>query len=844
MSDNCTNASGASVVCYQILPSSQLITSIWLSAIGGLLCLIGFVYLRGSPTWRNILHKRATQIPELLFRPPPLRLTGLYRIWSWLIPVFTLSDADLITTAGLDPLMLIRFIQLGIQMFLPFTFVGASVLLPVYSTAGGLASSNSTANTNEFMLQTMSNIPRKSERIWAPVVVMLVGTAWCLFCLWCHSRSYAALRLLHIRGGGLLRELGLASDGDTSSLQGVMHIVGTYGKNTSAKDNGEPKSGEKESNGTAVDNTENVKRQRPSGPWRVALHTAWRAANPVAMLRNDIDLVEDTLVGLEAHLAERRRNERRAKLVKAKSEHRAEESCTSESVALKAQKEEPSKLIGDIRYEDWGPAVSAAEIPEAVCPWWLPSEECPASVNPVLQGGGILLGKTPAGLRSRVRAKRGNAEYWAPMASYVVLYRIAGPTQASQWESLQDQFRRLNNDEQEEADQDEGNFDERNESVFGSNSLLQEGGSSMQLGGENSQVNEQDDNGNNSGLQGTSTKPTASERNNSTITDSQKSTKASSRVVSDLGDRGKALERILGRLFPDTFQELMPVYCHKTADKAVLEWDNIAAELAGMETTLENARKKGGEALKIRNESDGSNGSATISADVETGLSVEKVESQTVEDTKQPKKEKKKKIKTIEEMVEEIDRLKVELVAQEAKVLAARAAVFENPLDTAYFALFTSQKDALIASKGHIGAAPDINMTAELAPGPDEVNWEGLWAGWQERWWRTVLFCVIPMVIIVLFPIGPLVGALTNLPTAICGGTPETNSLYWPWLCESGGWQWFVEALFTGILPVFISTFWDTFVMPLLLYLIMQAQRCHASFSALDQAIIKGFFGK
>ena len=32
--------------------------------------------------------------------------------------------------------------------------------------------------------------------------------------------------------------------------------------------------------------------------------------------------------------------------------------------------------------------------------------------------------------------------------------------------------------------------------------------------------------------------------------------------------------------------------------------------------------------------------------------------------------------------------------------------------------------------------------------------------------------------------------------------------------------------------------------MPLVLYMITQAQRCHPSFSVLDQAIIKGFYGK
>lgn len=45
------------------------------------------------------------QISDLLFRPPPLKFGGLNKVWSFLFPVFNLSDGDLFKTGGLDSLV-------------------------------------------------------------------------------------------------------------------------------------------------------------------------------------------------------------------------------------------------------------------------------------------------------------------------------------------------------------------------------------------------------------------------------------------------------------------------------------------------------------------------------------------------------------------------------------------------------------------------------------------------------------------------------------------------------------------------------------------------------------------
>lgn len=70
--------------------------------------------------------------------------------------------------------------------------------------------------------------------------------------------------------------------------------------------------------------------------------------------------------------------------------------------------------------------------------------------------------------------------------------------------------------------------------------------------------------------------------------------------------------------------------------------------------------------------------------------------------------------------------------------------------------------------------------------------------------------------------------ALPHMPLhpAVHHPGAETNSLYWPWYCNSTSfWQHLLKALLTGVLPSIISTVWDTYALPLLFYFLAQA-RC------------------
>ena len=97
MSDNTTSEFTETNVS-----TSDLVTSIWVSAAVGALLLLLWAAVRGP--LRSIYTKRA-QLPDLAWRPPPLKLLGLQRLWGYLGPVFTVSDGELLRSAGLDALV-------------------------------------------------------------------------------------------------------------------------------------------------------------------------------------------------------------------------------------------------------------------------------------------------------------------------------------------------------------------------------------------------------------------------------------------------------------------------------------------------------------------------------------------------------------------------------------------------------------------------------------------------------------------------------------------------------------------------------------------------------------------
>lgn len=58
----------------------------------------------------NRIYLNRLHLPQVSLKPPALVLHGWRRLWCWLHPVFTVPDATLIRSAGLDALVTQRIL--------------------------------------------------------------------------------------------------------------------------------------------------------------------------------------------------------------------------------------------------------------------------------------------------------------------------------------------------------------------------------------------------------------------------------------------------------------------------------------------------------------------------------------------------------------------------------------------------------------------------------------------------------------------------------------------------------------------------------------------------------------
>jgi Late exocytosis, associated with Golgi transport len=144
-------------------PSCRL----WFSSLLGLLCYIGFVVFRT----KFRLYFARLDMPQVSRKPPEMRTDGHHRFWSWLVPVFAVSDDDLLASAGLDALVAMRIISFGMMLFLPVTIVVTAILLPInyndnYYTNEAEDGNYQDDYTTVFIRLTMSNLTPGTRFMW------------------------------------------------------------------------------------------------------------------------------------------------------------------------------------------------------------------------------------------------------------------------------------------------------------------------------------------------------------------------------------------------------------------------------------------------------------------------------------------------------------------------------------------------------------------------------------------------------------------------------------------------------------------------------------------------------
>ncbi|KAI3425049.1 hypothetical protein D9Q98_008427 [Chlorella vulgaris] len=198
-SSSCLNTT--SPVCYSTAISGEnLITGMWVNLILGLLCYLAFVLFRGMRGF-EFYHARLL-LPTVSRKPPQLALHGHRRLWGWLQPVFTVSDEELVRSAGLDALVGIRIISFGVMLFLPMTLGGMAVLLPINYTSDYYKQIAEEEGMDEytsvFMRMTISNIRQRSPLLWVHFVFVYLNVFWASWLIIEYYKEYIALRQTYL----------------------------------------------------------------------------------------------------------------------------------------------------------------------------------------------------------------------------------------------------------------------------------------------------------------------------------------------------------------------------------------------------------------------------------------------------------------------------------------------------------------------------------------------------------------------------------------------------------------------------------------------------------------------
>ena len=114
------------------------------------------------------------------------------RLFRWIPAGFRASDDEILQKCGLDTLMFLRFLRLGHKLAL--LAIGCSVVLfPLYATATGNSSTSQSA-VDPLTRISMSNLPEKSDRLWAPTAIAFVMATYAMRLLVKEYKLYVRYR--------------------------------------------------------------------------------------------------------------------------------------------------------------------------------------------------------------------------------------------------------------------------------------------------------------------------------------------------------------------------------------------------------------------------------------------------------------------------------------------------------------------------------------------------------------------------------------------------------------------------------------------------------------------------
>ena len=152
------------------------------------------------------LYQARLHMPTVTHKPPQLLLSAWHhRWWSWVVPVFRVSDEELLKSAGMDALIAVKILYFGILCFLPITLAAMAILIPVnytddYYSKHGAGGSGLCATTYStvFIRLTMSNIRPGSSVLWVHFFFVYGAVFWTCWLVTEFYKEYVSLRQAYV----------------------------------------------------------------------------------------------------------------------------------------------------------------------------------------------------------------------------------------------------------------------------------------------------------------------------------------------------------------------------------------------------------------------------------------------------------------------------------------------------------------------------------------------------------------------------------------------------------------------------------------------------------------------
>lgn len=121
--------------------------------------------------------------------------------FTWLSPVFSVTEDEIVAKLGLDAAMFLRYLSSSFYMMAVLALLSAVIIMPAYGT--GSEKDNTQGVEKENLIQgllviSLANVPPGDPRLWATLVMEYITAVVVLFFMARDFKRFADLRRLHV----------------------------------------------------------------------------------------------------------------------------------------------------------------------------------------------------------------------------------------------------------------------------------------------------------------------------------------------------------------------------------------------------------------------------------------------------------------------------------------------------------------------------------------------------------------------------------------------------------------------------------------------------------------------